>query len=122
MNPWVDHVVAARNVKQKRLDDQQAILLKQQAQADKKASMSEHAWRVDELRNALVGIDNSNRPPLIRAVVEFFLATPDKTQAVVCRELYQLARDNEYHQKPKKKAKEQKQELANLMAAYGVSL
>lgn len=121
-DPWVDHVVAARNVKQKRLDDQQAILLKQQAQADKKASMSEHAWKVEELSLQLGDVDNTERAPLIRPVIAFFIENTDQQDKEACLALVKLARDNEYHQKPKKRAKEQKQELANLMAAYGVSL
>ncbi|MCD9527516.1 TIGR03986 family CRISPR-associated RAMP protein [Photobacterium carnosum] len=120
--PWVDHVVAARNVKQKRLEEQLAQLIDQQAQADKKAAMSEHAWKVEELSQQLLTVDNTERAPLIRPVIAFFIENVNQQDKEVCLTLVRLARDNEYHQKPKKKVKEQKQELTNVMAAYGVSL
>ncbi|EHA1079982.1 TIGR03986 family CRISPR-associated RAMP protein [Photobacterium damselae] len=91
-------------------------------EAERKASMSQHQWLVEELAKNLEGVDNSERPPLIRNEIEFFLANVDKSQAEWAKSLYQLARKHEYHQKPKKKAKEQKVELARLLELYGVSL
>ncbi|TKF38523.1 TIGR03986 family CRISPR-associated RAMP protein [Vibrio sp. F13] len=88
----------------------------------RKTSLSKHANIVFDLNESLIGIDASERPPLIREAIHFFLDNVHHQESSAAKELYQLARNNSYHQKPKRREKDQKAELAELIKEYGVAL
>ncbi len=90
------------------------------ADAARKANMTEHQIRLDELEQVLPALGNQEKPPALRDVMVFFLENVDKTQAESARFLYQICRSNDYHKTPKKRVKEHKRQLADLLTEYGL--
>ena len=89
----------------------------------KMASLSEHARRLAELTAFIEGTtDTTLYPPEIREVITWFIDHPDNAEVNTAADLYRLARLREFHIKPKKRASEQKQQLARLVELYGFSL
>lgn len=120
---WVDEQHRARKKKLDTITFELAQQAEQEKAAAKKASLTEHQFKLDELTQTLASTtDVKEHPPLIRLVVAFFKENVVKKEAETCLSLYHLAKKYGYHKRPTKKAKAQKQELNDLLALYEITL
>ena len=94
----------------------------QQEKADRMAKLTPCMQLIVELEEQLSKQDQSERPPFIRDMIAKFMANKEHYTTDSATKLYTLARTYEYHKKPKKRAKDQKVELAELAAAFQIKV
>ncbi len=117
---WVNQTLNGKRMRLQRIEDNAAQLRQQQQQAERKASMSPHAWRVEELQQQLEHTENQDRRTVITDAIDYFLTSIDKAESQACEALHQLARQYNFHKQPKRRIAENRALLAKLLAAYGV--
>jgi CRISPR-associated protein (TIGR03986 family) len=98
----------------------ESIIQQEKSSADLQ-SLPECMQRIEILKSDIKKSDPTQVAPLLRDTITDFLQTSNyqKSSAAI---LYKLARDNEYHKRPKKRVKENKAELEDLSNKYSLSL
>jgi CRISPR-associated protein (TIGR03986 family) len=121
-NVWHKEQLQDAQKAQRDLEFQRDELKRQARDKQRKATLTPHELNIAELSELLPMLDASECPPKIRETVHFFLENVDKNEQQAARQLYQLAREYNYHKTPKKRVVEQKVELAKLCNGYGLTL
>ncbi|MGR5410848.1 TIGR03986 family type III CRISPR-associated RAMP protein [Vibrio sp. PNB22_8_1] len=103
-------------------EEAREALRRERERENMQASMSQHAWKVEELKLQLEKLDASERPPILRETVKFFCENVVKGEAQSCLAMYQLARSYDFHKTPKKRKDEQKKLLNTMLELYGVTV
>ncbi|MDA0129456.1 TIGR03986 family CRISPR-associated RAMP protein [Vibrio sp. MarTm2] len=94
----------------------------QELEQQKRDAMSTHELKLHDLTINLERVDQTERPPLLREAITFFLENADNSERGMALQLYTMARKYDFHQKPKRRAKEQKARLAELKELYGLDV
>lgn len=84
-------------------------------------ALPECMQRIEKLKSDIQNSDTTQIPPLLRDAIDDFIKSSDYLSSSAAI-LYKLARDYEYHKKPKKRVKENKAELEALSKKYNLSL
>lgn len=121
-NVWHKEQLQYAQKAQREIALQQQELQRKELDKQRKATLTQHALKVIELSETLTNLSAAECPPKIREVVHFFIANVSSNEHEAATQLYQLARQYNYHKTPKKRADEQKNELASLHQEYGIKL
>jgi CRISPR-associated protein (TIGR03986 family) len=103
-----------------RLEDVDSTLQQEKSNAERQ-SLPECMQRIEILKSAIKNSDTTQVPPLLRDAIADFIKSSDYQNSSAFT-LYNLAHDNEYHKRPKKRVKENKAELEELSKKYNLSL
>ncbi len=120
---WHTEIVA-ENAKLKQQQQQQEQEARQaQLKAEKMASMSAGMQAVETLKESVLSEnDVTVIPPLLRAVITEFLNDNVQYDQESARVLYGFLREQEFHKKPRKRAGDQKKQLAQLREKYKIEV
>ena len=106
---------------QKNLSEDIKNTIEQEKAAATLESLPECMQVIEKLKADIKQSDITQIPPLLREAIAKFL-TADNYQNDSAAILYKLARDYEYHKKPKKRVKENKAELEELSKKYSLNV
>jgi CRISPR-associated protein (TIGR03986 family) len=103
-----------------RIEDIENTIQQQISKAERQA-LPVCMQRIETLKADIKKSDTTQIPPLIKAAIAEFISANNYQQASAAI-LYRLARDNEYHKKPKKRIIENKAELEEISKKYSLTL